>query len=70
MHNTLTHIISEHSRRPDSRYGSLVNDYVSLPWDENWVDECCFSDYLHYNTQGIEYILSKLQPIAAEALEE
>lgn len=50
-------------------YGSLVTDYVPLPWDEAWVDQCTpVDEYLHYTEPGVQYILNKLDPIVKEVL--
>ncbi len=50
-------------------YASLVTDYIALPWDEAWVDQCTpVDEYLHYTEPGVRYILDKLDPIIKEVL--
>jgi hypothetical protein len=50
-------------------YGSLVTDYIPLPWDEAWVDKCTpVDEYLHYTEPGVQFILNKLNPIVQEVL--
>lgn len=50
--------LAEHQNK---RYAAMCNDHISLPWDEQWVDECCPEDFLHFNEKGINWILDKVE---------
>lgn len=50
-------------------YGSMVTDYIPLPQDEKWVDQCTIeNEFLHYSEPGVCYILDHLHPIVSEIL--
>lgn len=48
-------------------FSSLCTDYVALPQTEEWVDNACYkNEFLHYDEQGVQYIINGLDPIIQE----